>query len=88
MNYETENFYDQEIEFTYEGREYVWQGDYSIEYTGELEGDYAPAYGEAEAVIDYTTSLFYYDENLDQVVEVKPTPSILIELAIEIENNL
>jgi len=88
MNYETENFYDQEIEFTYEGREYVWQGDYSIEYTGEDESEYAPAYGEAEVSIDHTNSLSYYDEDLDQVVEVKPTPSILIELALEIENNL
>lgn len=88
INYESENYYDQEIEFTYEGREYVWQGDYSIEYTGEEEGDYAPAYGEAEVSIDHTTSLSYYDEDLEKVVEVKPTPSILIELALEIENNL
>jgi hypothetical protein len=88
MNKETENFYDQEIEFTYEGREFVWKGDYSIEYTGEDESEFAPAYGEAEVSIDHTTSLSYYDEDFDEVVEVKPTPSVLIELALEIENNL
>ena len=88
MNYETEQYNDQEIEFTYEGRDYTWVGDYSIEYTGELEGDYAPPYGDAEAVIDHTTSLSYYDEDQDVNVEVKPTPSILMELALEIENNL
>ena len=47
MNYDSENYFDQEITFTYEGMDYTWVGDYSIEYTGELEGDYAPAYGEA-----------------------------------------
>lgn len=88
INYESENYHDQEIEFTYEGREYIWQGDYSIEYTGEEESEYAPAYGEAEVVIDHTTSLSYYDEDLEVNVEVKPTPSILMELALEIERTL
>jgi hypothetical protein len=87
MNYETENFYDQEIEFTYEGRDYVWQGDYSIEYTGEDESEFAPAYGEMEISIDHTSSLSYYDEDLEKVVEVKPTASILMELEIQIERN-
>lgn len=88
MNQNTETHYDQTVEFTYEGRDYIWQGDYSIEYTGELEGDYAPPYGEAEAVIDHTTSLSYYDEDLEVNVEVKPTLYILMELALEITNNL
>jgi hypothetical protein len=87
MNYETENFYDQEIEFTYEGRDYVWQGDYTIEHTGEDESEFAPAYGEMEISIDHTTSLSYYDEDLEKVVEVKPTASILMELEIQIERN-
>lgn len=85
MNYETENFYDQEIEFTYEGREYVWVGDYSIEHTYEDESEYAPAYGEMEISIDHTSSLSYYDEDLEKVVDVNPTPSILTEIEIEIE---
>jgi hypothetical protein len=88
MNYETENFYDQEIEFTYEGREYYWAGDYSIEYTNEEGDEITPDYGEAEVSIDYTTSLSYYDEDLEKVVEVKPTPSILMELSLEIERTL
>ena len=88
MNYETENLYDQQIEFTYEGREYVWQGDYSIQYNGEDESEFAPAYGEAEVSIDHTTSLSYYNEEEDQVIEVKPTPSILMEVELEIERTL
>lgn len=87
MNYETENYFDQEIEFTYEGREYTWVGDYTIEHTGEEESEFAPALGEMEITIDHTTSLSYYDEEQDLNVEVKPTTSILMELEIEIERN-
>lgn len=86
--YDTENFYDQEIEFTYEGKEYVWQGDYTVTNWGEDEGEYAPAYGEAGVLIDHTTRLSFYDDATDTVIEVKPTPSILAELEIEIERNL
>lgn len=88
MNYDSENYFDQKIEFTYEGREYTWEGDYTIEQTGEDESEYAPAYGEIEVTIDHTTSLYYYDEDQDLNVEVKPTTSILTELELEIENNL
>jgi hypothetical protein len=88
MNYETETHYDQEVEFTYEGKEYVWQGDYSVTNWGEDESDYAPAYGETEVSIDHTTSLSFFDEETESVFEVKPTPSILAILEIKIERNL
>jgi hypothetical protein len=45
MNYDQEQFHDQEVEFTYEGKEYVWQGDYRVINWGEDESEYAPAYG-------------------------------------------
>jgi hypothetical protein len=83
MNYETENFYDQEIEFTYEGKEYVWQGDYTIEHIGEDESEYAPAYGEMEICIDHTSSLICYEQGK----EVIPSRSMLMALEIEIERN-
>ena len=88
MNYDQEQFYDQEVEFIYEGKEYVWQGDYSVTNWGEDESDYAPAYGEVEVSIDHTTSLSFFDEETDTVIEVKPTPSILAILEIKIERNL
>jgi hypothetical protein len=88
MNYEQEQFYDQEIEFTYEGKEYVWQGDYSVTNWGEDESEYAPAYGEVEVSIDHTSSLSFYDEETDTVIDVKPTPSLLAILEIKIERNL
>lgn len=87
MNYDSENYFDQEIEFTYEGRQYTWVGDYTIEHTGEEESEFAPALGEMEITIDHTTSLSYYDEEQDLNVEVKPTFSILMELKFEIEYN-
>lgn len=88
MNYDQENYYDQEVEFTYEGKEYVWQGDYSVTNWGEDESEYAPAYGEVEVSIDHTASLSFYDDATDTVIEVKPTPSLLAEIEIEIERNL
>ena len=88
MNYDQDTFYDQEIEFTYEGKEYVWQGDYSVTNWGEDESECAPAYGETEVSIDHTSSLSFYDDATDTVIEVKPTPSLLAEIEIEIERNL
>lgn len=88
MNYNDESFYDQEVEFTYDGKEYVWQGDYSVSNWGDDASEYAPAYGETEVSIDYTTSLSFYDEITDTVIEVKPTPSLLASVEIEIERNL
>ena len=88
MNYDQDTFYDQEVEFTYEGKEYVWQGDYSVTNWGEDESEYAPAFGELEVSIDHTASLSFYDDATDLVIEVKPTPSLLAELEIEIERNL
>lgn len=88
MNYDQEQFYDQEVEFTYEGKEYVWQGDYSVTNWGEDESEYAPAYGEIEVSIDHTTSLSFFNEETDTVIEVKPTPSLLAILEIKIERNL
>jgi hypothetical protein len=88
MNYQQEQFHDQEVEFTYEGKEYVWQGDYRVINWGEDESEYAPAYGGVVVLIDHTTSLSFYDEATDTVIDVKPTPSILAELEIAIERNI
>ena len=88
MNYDQDTFYYQEVEFTYEGKDYVWQGDYTVTNYGEDESEYAPAYGEAGVLIDHTSSLSFYDEATDTVIDVKPTPSILAELEIAIERNI
>jgi hypothetical protein len=83
MNYNSEQYHDQEIEFIYEGKEYLWTGDYTIEYIGEDESEYAPAYGEMDICIDHTSSLICYEQGK----EVIPTRSMLMELELEIERN-
>jgi hypothetical protein len=88
MNYDEQNYYDQEVQFEYEGTTYYWQGDYTITNWGDDESEFAPAYGEVEVSIDHTASLSYNDEITDEVIELKPTPSILLQLEIEIERNI
>ena len=83
MNYETETHYDQQVNFIYEGFEYVWYGDYTVTNCGEDESEFAPAYGEMEITIEYTRSLSSYEHGY----EVIPTRSMLMELEIEIERN-
>jgi hypothetical protein len=84
MNYDSENYFDQEITFTYEGQDFVWTGDYSIEYFGEDESEYAPAYGEVEVRLDHTYSLYSYEDDCDII----PTPSLLMAVELQIERNL
>ena len=81
--HDSENYFDQEITFTYEDKDYLWVGDYTIETYGEEESDYAPAYGEMEVKIDHTASLMSYEDG----IEIKPTASMLMALELEIERN-
>jgi hypothetical protein len=83
MNYETENYFDQEITFTYEGFDYLWIGDYTIEHTREDESEFAPAYGQMEITINHTTSLSSYEHGQEMI----PTRSMLMALELEIERN-
>ena len=39
MNYDSEHYFDQEITFTYDGIDYQWIGDYTIDYFGEDESE-------------------------------------------------
>lgn len=84
MNYEKENYFGQEIDFTYEGQDYIWCGDYTIETYGEDESEYAPAYGEVEVKIGHTWSLASYEDG----IEITPTPSMLAAVEFQIERNL
>ena len=77
-----------EVNFIYEGQEYFWYGDYTITNYGEQESEYAPSYGETEITIDNTISLYYFHPITDQIVDLTQTPSILMQLEIEIERNL
>ena len=83
MNYDSEHYFDQEITFTYDGIDYQWIGDYTIDYFGEDESEYTPAYGEMEVKIDHTHSLLSYEDG----AEIIPTASILMAVELEIERN-
>jgi RNA recognition motif-containing protein len=80
---DSENFFDQEITFSYEDKDYLWVGDYTIESFNEDESEYAPAYGEIEIKIDQTYSLMSYEEG----IEIIPSASMLMALELEIERN-
>lgn len=80
---DSENYFDKEITFSYEDKDYLWIGDYTIESYGEAESEFAPAYGEMEVKIDHTASLMSYEEG----VEIIPPASMLLALELEIERN-
>ncbi len=84
MNYDQEQFYDQEVMFDYEDKTYIWQGDYSVTSWGEDESEFAPAYGEIEVKIENTYSFSCFQDES----EIIPTPSLLMQLELEIERNL
>jgi len=84
MNYNLDHYTDQEVDFTYEGIDYKWIGDYTIEYYDTDESEYAPAYGEVEVKINHTSSLASYEDGIEMI----PTPSMLMAVELEIERNL
>lgn len=91
MNYqdhETEHFNDKRLDFSYEGRDYIWYGDYKVETTGDAGDHDTPAYYEVEVEVLETSFCTYYDEATDEVVEVEPTKSMLTEIEIQIQRNL
>ena len=91
MNYsenETESFYDQRLDFTSEGRDYIWYGDYKVETSGDPGDNDVPSYYETEVEILETNFCTYYDETTDEVVEVEPTRGLLCHIEILIERNL
>lgn len=85
---ETSHEYNQTFEFTYENRDYYWQGDYTIESWGQTSDyDNAGMY-EQEITIDTTESLTYYDDDTDTHIEVLPTPSLIVAIENQIERSL
>ena len=84
MIYESGTYYDEEVTFTYEDQDYVWVGDFTVEFYHEEESEYAPAYGEVEVKIDHTSSLASCEDG----IEITPTPSMLASVEFQIERNL
>jgi|LakMenE18May11ns_1017448.scaffolds.fasta_scaffold9189567_2 hypothetical protein len=61
--YTSEEFYNQSIEFTYGDSDYIWEGDYRVEYYDE-DGDYdTPYYGETKVRIISTDAFLKTNED-------------------------
>jgi hypothetical protein len=84
----TENFLDQEVTFTYEGEELVWNGDYNVHSWGENPDYDYPGDCEVEIEILHTDRIEVWSDHKNGWVNVDPTPSILCELEWAIEKSL
>jgi hypothetical protein len=85
--HDTDTFIDQTVEFTYEGNEYIWEGDYTVSTWGETADYDYPGDSDIDVTIDHTTSLSYYCEETDRNIDVEPKPSILQTIELLIERN-
>jgi hypothetical protein len=83
--HDTDTFTDQTVEFTYEGNEYIWEGDYTVSTWGETADYDYPGDSDIEVRITHTASLSYYDESKALNIEVEPRPSIMQSIEFEIE---
>ena len=85
---DTTLYQDQEIEFTYEGNEYRWVGDYEVREWGETSSYDYPGDSDQEVKVVHTSDLCSYDPELDQWLTVYPSGSILATIENEIESTL
>ena len=81
-------YQDQEIEFTYEGNDYRWVGDYEVREWGETYSYDYPGDSDREVKVFRTYDLCSYDPDLDQWLTVYPSGSILATIENEIESTL
>jgi hypothetical protein len=68
-------FFDKPLDFTYEGRDYIWYGIYKLRNTG-LRVDIE--------ILD-TDFFAYYRDFSDVLIQILPTNDILSQIEIEIQ---
>ena len=85
---DTENYYDQEIEFSYQGQDFFWYGDFTVSNWGEVSDWEYYGYSEQEVTIDRTDMIVIFNEEKNDWDEVTPTPSLLATVEIEIKKTL
>ena len=85
---DTTIYQDEEIEFTYEGNEYRWVGDYEVREWGETATYDYPGDWEQEVNIIRTAELVKYNEDTDKWDNVCPTISIHLTIENQIESTL
>lgn len=84
----TELYQDQIVEFTFEGQDYTWEGDYEVREWGETSTYYYPGDYDREVRVIYTRTLEYYDYDQDVWIRADSSHSILTQIEIEIEKTL
>lgn len=83
-----ETFYNQEVEFNYEGKDLLWVGYYGIRNFGE-EPDWSyPGDQETEITILETEKIEYWSEELENWVDLVPTDDMLEVVKWEIEKKM
>jgi hypothetical protein len=83
-----EKYENQEVYFMYEGQEVTWYGDYGVHIYGEEWDWNYPGDCECDIEILHTERIEMWSEEKEEWVPIKETPSILTELAWQIEKDL
>ena len=85
---ETNVYEDQIIDFTYNGEEHTWKGDYGVRQFGEYaDWDY-PGDQETEITILDTEYIETWSEEQENWIKIEPTDDMLSEIKWEIEKKL
>jgi len=74
----SDDFFNKPLDFTYQGRDYIWYGIYKLRNT-ELRADIE--------ILD-TDFFAYYKDFSDVLIQVKPTIDLLSQIKIEILKKL
>ena len=79
---------DEQIEFTYEGNDYRWAGDYEVREWGETSSYNYCGDSDQEVKVIRTQELVKYNEDADDWDHVYASGSILAKIENEIESTL
>ena len=88
MNYEQQEFYNKRLDFTYQGQDYIWFGDYKVSNASlRVENDVRSNYEVQIEVLD-TDFCAYYREYSDVLIPITPTNDLICQIKIEIKGIL
>lgn len=83
-----EIYYDQELTFTYEGEDMVWNGDIQVDGSSDPGDQWTPPYSELFVEVIKTNFIERYNDQTDTWERLKPTPSMLMRVEVEFEKTL
>jgi hypothetical protein len=71
-------FFDKSLDFTYEGRDYIWFGEYKVSKTDR----------HVEVEVLYTDFCAYYRDFSDVLLPVAPGNGLISQIKIEIQKTI